>query len=1044
MQSFDSLLATIQQLRRLCQWDCQTQWHLLPDAPWRCDAWQDYPLGTVNDKGYHVWEKGEQVQWFAQRITVPTVSDGGYSLTGLTLRLALTWWAVDAQIFVGTEQAQAGDLFDSKCRLLLSDYAQPGDSWTVALRLVSPGHDIGGLMASRLVFERPSPQQDPGFVADELEVLCRYLQDFQPEALPFVQAELNQIAWPQVGDARFFDDALAQIRQRLLPLTPGLKTQQLNLLGHAHLDMAWLWPLSETWEVGERTFRSVIQLQQEFPDLVFGHTSPALYDWIEQHRPALFQQIQTAVVSGCWELLGGMWIEPDVMLSGGESLVRQLLYGQRYFQSRFGQRSRVAWLPDSFGFCRQLPQLFRQAGIDYFVTGKLHWNDTNSFPLGAFYWQSPDGTTLFTVMSPPNVAGIMDNQPLPMADYARRWQQQTGATACLWLPGVGDHGGGPTCDMWQMYHRWQISEFFPALRSQPAIETIPLIEQQVCEQSQPCPEWDQDLYLELHRGCYTTHAEQKRFNRHCEHLLYEAELWSSFACWSDGGVYPQQPLEAAWKKVLLNQFHDILPGTSIPEVFVTANQDWHAVKEIALSTIQTALERLVARTQLPSPPTPDARPIWVFNPLNWPQSQVVSLSPKDIQESSDYAIQAWDATTPQPLQGTPEGSGLFVASVPSLTYRGYWLITNSGNQSTPERAASIPKVLILDNGWLRVTVDPQTGNLLSVYDLRHQQECLAAPGNVLQFFQDQGQYWDAWNIDPDYEQHPLPAAQLAEWQWLEWGPVRWRLRVIRTFQHSRFQQDYCLTLDSPMLSIETQVDWQETHVLAKTAFPLTLHSDHFTTEMPCAVNTYPTRPDTELERAKWEVPHHHWVDLSDDQQHYGVSVLNDGKYGCDVKDNQIRLTLLRSSVWPDPQSDRGHHQFTYQLYPHSGTWQTAKTVQQGYALNRPLRVYFPTTKTVSTPDPQVLTLPQILPPQPWLTLGCDHVVLMVVKQQEDSTQHWAIRWYECEGQPGQVEVETIWAHDVMANCTLLEELTPQDNAIGPWSITSQCLISPHV
>ncbi|MGA1622259.1 MAG: alpha-mannosidase [Synechocystis sp.] len=700
--------APLQRLRRLCQVDCQTTWFCLPASPWEIADWQTYPLGQVNDKQYLIWEKGEKIQWFAQSFTVPPALDT-YPLQGFSLRLALTWWAKDAQIFVNGEFVQAGDLFDSKTRLLLTPSAQAGQTFTVALRLVSPGHDIGGLMQSQLRYEREFPDRDPGLIADELTVLSLYYAQFDPEPLTQIAATLTAIDWDHRHHRSQFDQSLETVRAQLLPFTKALKTQTLHLLGHAHLDMAWLWPLEETWEVGERTFQSVIQLQGEFPDLIFGHTSPALYAWIEQHRPALFAQIQAAVEAGHWELLGGMWIEPDVNIIAGEAIARQLLYGQRYFQSRFGHPSRVGWLPDSFGFCQQLPQFCRLANLDYFVTGKLHWNDTNPFPLGAFHWRSPDGTEILTVMSPPNLAGVMDNQPLPMANYARAWQQQTQLTECLWLPGVGDHGGGPTRDMWQVKQRWQASDFFPTITTSTAFNCLETIKHQLHQTSNPIPVWDKELYLELHRGYFTVHADQKRYNRHCEHLLYEAELWSSFACWATGGDYPQTDLETAWKAVLLNQFHDILPGTSIPEVFVTANHGWQAVVQTTQTLITTALDRLSRCVTLPPPPTPHARPLLVFNPLAWENQQLLEIA---CDPTPIYQVIAWENDAIIPHQNSHDGHLLVDITLPPLTVRGYWLIP--GDSSGEESPQPLPESLVLDNGILRVTLDPQMGDISSL------------------------------------------------------------------------------------------------------------------------------------------------------------------------------------------------------------------------------------------------------------------------------------------------------------------------------------------
>lgn len=1027
-----SIALVLEQLRRLCRQNCQSHWYCLPGAPWEISDWQTYPLGKVNEKGYLIWEKGEKNQWFAQTFTVPKAL-ADYPLDGLTLRLALTWWAKDAQIFVNGELVQAGDLFDSKARVLLTDNSQIGQTFTVALKLTSPGHDIGGLMQSQLIFEREYPDLDPGFIADEIEVLSLYLAQFESERLAQLSKTLEAITWNKISDQEQFDQSLLQLRQRLLLLTEGLKQQQINLLGHAHLDMAWLWQLEETWEVGERTFQSVINLQTEFADLVFGHTSPVLYQWIEEHRPALFEQIQVAIKKGNWELLGGMWVEPEVNIISGESLARQFLYGQRYFEAKFGQISKVAWLPDSFGFCGQLPQIFHQSGIDYFVTGKLHWNDTNSFPHGAFHWRSPDGTEIFTVMSPPNLAGVMDNQPLPMANYANRWQEQTGLKECLWLPGVGDHGGGPSRDMWEMKERWQNSEFFPTINTAKAEHFLAGIKQKL-QSDQSFPIWERELYLELHRGCFTVHADQKLYNRQCEHLLYEAELWSSFANWLGGYSYPKEELELAWKKVLLNQFHDILPGTSIPEVFVTANQAWQEVYQTTNKIINQALKHLSDQINYPSyhhDSTERETPLLVFNPLHWSQSQLVEIP---IQEGKHYQVYDGQTKTLVNSQITAEGSLIFLVDSPPLTCKYYWLKTKEP-LSNSQQLESFSQDPILNNGLLKVEISLDNGEIASIYDLANQRQVLAGHGNQLQFFRDQGQYWDAWNIDPNYEQYPLSSAKLINYQWLEQGPLHWRLRVVKKFQQSVFTQDYCLTKDSPLLEIKTEVDWQETHVMVKAAFPIALQSEFFTTEAPCAVVDRPTNPQTETEKAQWEVPHQHWFSLTDQTENYGVSLLNNCKYGCDVKDNLMRLTLLRSSVWPDPSADRGKHKFSYYFYPHQGNWRSAKTVAVGYGIHRPLRTYFP--ENFNPLSSQKL----LSPGEPWLNLGSDNLCLMALKLREDYPDQWVLRCYEMSGESAQLEVITAFDHRVKTRLNLLEEAQPEENNnhVNPWQIVSVCL-----
>ena len=975
---------------------------------------QQCQTATVNERGYIVFPQGKQIKWLAQKITIPQTLRG-YPLSGLSLRLVLTWWAEDAQIFINGESIQQGDLFDSSARVLVTDNALPGSEYLISIKLVSPYHDIGALMRSHLLYESNTSQIDPGWVADEITVLCKYLSQFEPERLDVLATVLNEFDWSNLENAEFGDD-LAQLRSRLLPLAGNIKRRCFNLLGHAHLDMAWLWTTEETYEVAERTFRSVLSLQQDFPTLTFGHTSPALYQWIEEHRPQLFQQICQAIASNSWEILGGMWIEPETNLVSGESLIRQLLYGQQYYREKFGDISTVAWLPDSFGFTWQLPQIMQQCGIEYFVTGKLHWNDTTEFPHGCFWWESPDGTRLLTLMSPPNVTGVMDTNPLTMTDYAIAWEKQTGLQEIFWLPGVGDHGGGPTKDMLEVAAKWQNSPFFPELIFSTAFDYLNKISD--CNnsndnsidssQSLSLPVWQDELYLELHRGCYTVHADQKQYNRYCERLLYQAELWTTLATLLCKDGFVGEPLfpimnkisgkadlcqaeliEVAWKKVLFNQFHDILPGTSIPEVFTEANRDWKAAIAIGKNLLHKALEAIAFSIELPEQPQADAQPLVVFNSLNWSRSQVVVL--EDIQQSS----WVYDDRGRQILSNSESNGLSFFAKIPAVGYCLYWICPH--NDSKQPQVIHSQVNYQLENQYLKVVVDPQTGDLNSIYDKLQEREILRSAGNKIEAFTDKGQYWDAWNIDPEYEQKRLSETKLSSIEWLESNPVRQIIRVVKQFNRSEFIQDYILEIDSPLLKITNTVNWQETHVMVKAVFPLNIDCDRVTSEIPCGAIERTTMPQTAAERAKWEIPVLNWIDLTDNSGKYGVSLLNDCKYGYDAQSDRLRITLLRSPVWPDPQSDRGSHQFTYAIYPHQQNWKRAKTVQKAYELNTPL-------ETVTVNRDRSPTGEQRLPPtSELLNLSADNLILMALKLSESEIM---MRCYEAHGETAQLELQS--------------------------------------
>ncbi|MEL6441636.1 MAG: alpha-mannosidase [Cyanobacteria bacterium J06621_8] len=1016
-----NLVSSIQQaiakLRQLVKVEVQTNWRQIPEAAFQTKETAitkaDYPVAEVNDKQYIVFPKGRQIQYLEQKITIPSRVHG-YPISGLSLRLVLTWWAEDAQIFLNGKLVQQGDLFDSSARILVTKNAQPGQEYLVLLRLVSPNHDIGALMRSHLIYEHPErPQRlDPGLVADELTILLQYLNQFQPQHLDTLAQELDKLNWDHLGDAQQLEADLAELRSQLLPLAQDIKQRRFNLLGHAHLDMAWLWTTEETYKVAERTFKSVLSLQQDFPKLTFGHTSPALYQWLEGNRPQLFKEIQEAVRDHKWELLGGMWIEPETNLVSGESLIRQFLYGQQYFAEHFGQMSTVAWLPDSFGFTWQLPQIASQCGIKYFVTGKLHWNDTTQFPHGCFWWESPDGTKLLTLMSPPNVTGVMDTNPLTMVNYAIDWEVQTGLSEIFWLPGVGDHGGGPTRDMLDVAQTWAESPFFPRLEFTTAIDYLGKIERASTQaaDSQPVkhslPLWQDELYLELHRGCYTVHGEQKKYNRRCERSLYQAELWLTLAhllCRESlesqlSGVNHQSLIANAWKKVLFNQFHDILPGTSIPQVFTEANQDWESAIATGEKLLKGALQAIASRIKLPPPPQPDAQPVVVFNSLNWRRSSVVTVNLKQ-QLDPQQSFTLWDdqgqvLATKLKLVGNQ--LSFLANNIPGVGYRLFWLCPQPAvKRSLPDPTfVKQDNLYQLENKYLKVVIDADTGNIASIFDKQHHREVLRAPGNKLQAFDDRGQYWDAWNIAPDYQQKPLVDAQLESIEWVE-VELGQGIRVVRKLNSSSFRQDYILNEHSPLLKIFNRVDWQETHVLVKVSFPLNLKSDRVTYEIPCGTIERNTQPQTAAEEAKWEVAALNWADLTDKQLNYGVSLLNDCKYGYDVKPDELRLSLLRAPLWPDPQSDRGIHEFTYAIYPHQGSWQEAFTVRHGYELNTPVSAVIIDPKNQKHNN-------YLAPKSELINLSADSLILMALKLSDQ--QQVVLRCYESQGQAATLKI----------------------------------------
>lgn len=1000
------------QLQSLCRLDVLNQWrqaHGSISEPLNPQTWLSWQPVKLNDRGHIPWSHGKQELWLSQTLIIPDFLNG-FNVSQFRLYLSLRWWADFAQLYLNGNLLHTGDLFDCFGRILLDESVQPGQTLYVALYLVSPGHDDGALVTSELIYENETIH--PGFVADELAV-CRRLY---PQSFAKKTEELISLNFNLLPQQREFLEELQQLHNQLNDIFSSPQGT-LYLMGHAHLDMAWLWEVSETWTAAQRTFESVLSLQQQFPELIFSHSSAALYDWIECHRPDMFATIKTQVERGVWEVAAGLWVEPELNLISGESIVRQILYGQQYVMEKFGQRVRVAWLPDSFGFCWQLPQLLKQGGIDYFVTQKLRWNDTTEFPHDLFWWESPDGTRILSLMSAPIGQGI---EPRQMASYLKTWQDKTGLSDGLWLPGVGDHGGGPTRDMLEVARRWQGSSLFPKLVFSSATDYLDRLQGQV---DATCPVWCDELYLQFHRGCYTTEGDRKRANREGERYLYQAEVFASLATQTTGVPYPGEVLERLWKDLLFNQFHDILPGSTIPEVLAEANRLSAAglatAEEIRDGAITTLLHHLPAST----PPHPEAIPVYVVNSLTWSRSQVVSLPLPDPDRRWRVCNLYGETLASQRFQGQLQ---ILAEAVPGVGCARYWLYID---EEAPQDNLSYhtTRAPVLENGNLRVTIDAETGNIRQIFDKQNQRELLNFHGgNQLQGFRDQGQYWDAWNIDPNYEQYPLNPPELEHLEFLEAGDLRQRLRVVRRLGRSRICQDYILDKDASVLVIENEIDWQERQVLLKVAFNFAFNTDIATYDMACGAIARPTQPQTPAEAAKWEVPALQWADLSTTD--VGVSLLQNCKHGYDAKPNQLRLTLLRGCQWPNPESDRGIHHMTYAISIHSGDWKTGKTSHRADELNQPLRVYTDINACGGDRPPS--------PSYQWLSVAPDSLRLMALKGSDRHANQWILRVHDCHGESQQLNLGGVFGEMIRTRVNLLEEDQIGNETIAPWQIAS--------
>jgi alpha-mannosidase len=759
---------------------------------------------------------------------------------------------------------------------------------------------------------------------------------------------------------------------------------RLVLTGHAHIDVAWLWPLDETRRKAVRTYHTVVQLMDRYPEFRFNQSSAQLYEFIREDDPQLFEEIERRVRSGQWEPIGGMWVEPDANMPSGEALCPQLLYGQRYFQRLFGQYHRVCWMPDCFGFSSGMPQILKAAGIDHFFTIKLTWSETNRFPHDLFWWEGLDGSRVLAHMFHNPIEGYNGEiTPEQVTSTWRNFKGKRHSPASLFSAGYGDGGGGPTPEMLERARALEVFPLVPRLQFGRVSQFFEELEQRARDNDLPV--WAGELYLELHRGTLTTQAKVKYLHRRAEHDLVAAEALRSLCALAEAPS--RGSLEESWRVVLRNEFHDILPGSSIREVYETAEQELGDVLNRARDDMLAGLGRL---SEL------------IVTPGNRPALMLVN---------PDLSARTLRVEAPHPLPGgqAVEG-GSVVASeemVPALGAR----VTFGRRVKVPATAGE----WYLENACLKVSFG-EDGTLASVCDKRAGREVLAGRGNQLWAYTDKPREWDAWDIDEGHEAEGEEVLTLKGIEVIENGPHRAAIAIDRTFRDSSIRQEIRLWSNSARLEFKTVIDWHERHILLKALFPVAVHSRKASFETAFGVVERATTRNTSWEQAQFEVPAHRFVDLS--EPGYGVALINDGKYGHHVCGNRIGISLLRSPTFPDPRADEGFHGFTYALLPHSGTWMEGGVLAEAEDLNRPL-LCLPVEAAEET-----VWQPLVIEGLP-LALGC-------LKELEDG-DGLALRVYEPQGARGRVNVVTPkgWALD--AELDLLERKTGDpDTYFGPF------------
>ena len=798
---------------------------------------------------------------------------------------------------------------------------------------------------------------------------------------------MHGIDWSCPGSEGFYE-SVAQADDLLNEMIDSMDKHSLvnvYAVGHTHIDTAWLWRLKHTREKCSRSFSTVMRMMEMFPEYIFLQTQPQLYEYVKEDFPELYESIREKVEEGRWEADGAMWVEADCNLTSGESLTRQILLGSRFIQEEFGKDVHYLWLPDVFGYSWALPQILKKSGIDMFMTTKISWNQYNRMPHDTFYWKGIDGsevlTHFITTPEPDSQPGswfyTYNGRLLPktVKGVWDAYSEKDMNRDLLISYGFGDGGGGVNRDMLEMRRRLDKIPGLPNVKTSTAGDYFEKLKETVKNTDQFVNTWDGELYLEYHRGTYTSHVFNKRMNRKMELLYREAEWFTVMDALCEGGDLSfarQERLTEGWKHILTDQFHDIIPGSSIFEVYEDCKKDYAFIESIGREVEEAFLNR---RTRS------EESVYTVINPNGTAMDGAVLLPG---QRGKAYAMD----NTALKSQPSPEGLWVWMKAVPSMGVAKIRLEQGEGTGSTVFFAGRHE----IETPFYAISLNDY-GQITRLYDKQYGREVLpkGQRANVLQIFEDKPMGNDAWDIDIFYQQKMREITELTAFEIEQIGEVWLKVHMEWRYMNSSIRQDMILYADSRRIDFETEVDYHERHQLLKAAFPVDIRTTYGTFDVQYGNVRRPNHWNTSWDQAKFETVAHRFADLS--ERGYGVSLLNDCKYGHDVKDNVLRITLIKAATHPDHSQDQGLHRFTYSLLPHSGDIVDGGTVREACSLNQPLHVIQGDLK---------------LPFESFLSFDKDCVEVDAVKKTEDG-KHIAVRFHDFTGGTNRIKVHTGFA-----------------------------------
>ncbi len=781
-------------------------------------------------------------------------------------------------------------------------------------------------------------------------------------------------------------------------------------VGHTHIDVAWLWRLRQSREKACRSFSTVLKLMEEYPEYKFMSSQAQLYEYVKEDYPEVFEEIKKRVKEGRWEAEGSMWVEADTNVASGEALVRQFMIGKRFFRDEFGVDNKIMWLPDVFGYSAAIPQLIKKSGMDYFMTTKISWNEYNKFPYDTFKWRGIDGTEVLSHFPPSChvTANERSNwqttynsklRPLYVLGGYKRYSQKDLSKDFLMSYGFGDGGGGPTVEMLEYGRRMGKGiQGCPVVKQSTSLDFFKELDKKVSGNKR-LPVWCGELYLEFHRGTLTSQARNKKYNRKSECLYHDVETLSAIANKETGLAYPREELLKNWKTILLNQFHDILPGSSIDVVYEDSKEDYERVLKAGCEMAGEAQSALLSKIDLKE----DS--IVVFNTTGFNRHDAVI---SEIPCEEEFAI--FDKNGNEvPYQKTFDGKIVFVADVVSKGYSTYTVKKTVPSKfehiCATDKKAETPFFAVEFNEEYNISklIHKQTGRSVAP-----EEEIV---GKVIAY-QDRPHNHEAWDIKCYFDEKSWNL-DFKNAELIELGAVRAVYKVDRTFRNSTFTEYYCIYNDLQRIDVDYEADWHEDHVVLKADYPVDVNSTRATFDIQFGNIERSTTTNTTWEFAQFEESMHKWADLSDNG--FGLSVINDCKYGCDIKNGHIRPTLFRCATRPNKIQDREHHSFSFSIYPHSKRANDSDVVKEGYNVNFPLYA-IPAKAQKGTLAPE------------YSLVSCDkeNVVIETVKVAEDS-DNIIVRAYETWNSKTPVSLTFCDEIESATECNLMEE---EDEAVA--------------